>query len=157
MKKTEKLIAALATMALGILLLIMKGNMISILMTVVGVALIVLGVIDLINKAVPLGVVKIVVGVLIILFGWVLVSAVLYIMGALLIVVGILVLYELIKNRTKLLFHDWASVLKYAKPVVCILIGLLLFFSGFEWIFIIAGIITVIEGALILVDALKND
>ncbi len=157
MKKTEKLIAALATMALGVLLLIMKGDMISILMTVVGVAAIVLGVIDLINKAVPAGVVKIVVGLLIILFGWVLVSAVLYILGAILIIVGILVLYELIKKCTKLVLSDWSSILKYAKPVVCILIGLLLFFSGFEWVFILAGIITVIEGSLILIDALKND
>ncbi len=157
MKKTEKVVAALLTMALGVLLLIMKGEMISILMTVVGIALIVLGVIDLLNKAVPAGVVKVVVGALIILFGWVLMSAVLYIVGALLIIVGILVLYELIKCKTRFSFYEWTSVVKYAKPVVCILIGLLLFFNGVEWIFIIAGIVTMIEGGLLLIDALKND
>ncbi len=157
MKKTEKIIAAILTMVLGVLLIVVRGNMISILMTVLGAALLVFGVIDLINKLIPAGVVKLVCSVLVIVFGWVLVSAVLYILGAFLVIVGILVLYELIKNKVCCSFNDWNSLLIYAKPCVCILIGVLLFFNGVGWIFVLAGIVTAIEGGLLLIDALKNN
>lgn len=159
MKKTEKLIAALLTVVFGILLIVLKGSIISILMTVLGVALIVLGVMDLIAKSTPSGVVKLVGGIVVIVCGWAIVSAVLYILAAILIIAGILLLYERIKSRfvcTTL----WQTICEYAVPVVFLIIGALLLFNQgntVNWVFIVSGVFTVIQGGLLLVNALSQD
>ena len=62
MKKSERLITALITIALGVLLIVLRGDLISILMTVVGLGLIALGVMDLIDNRIPPAVVKLVGG-----------------------------------------------------------------------------------------------
>ena len=86
MKKSEKIIAAVLTMALGLLFILLKDAFIGVLMTLLGAGLIVLGVVDIVNKLVPPAVVKMVSGTLVILCGWALVEAVLYILaGGLLI------------------------------------------------------------------------
>ena len=159
MKKTEKLIAAALTIALGVMLIVLKGDMISISMTVVGIALLVLGVMDLVNKLIPPAVIKLVAGVVIIVCGWVIVGAVLYILAAMLLIAGILLLYEKIKNRTRCenLFY---TVCEYAVPALCILIGTLFLFNqgnGVAWIFIVSGLLTIAEGGLLLVDAFSGD
>lgn len=101
MKVSEKIISAILTLVLGILFIVLKGQVVSIAMTILGVLLIVLGIMNLTTKLVAPGVVKIVVGALVILFGWVLVSAALYILAALLLIFGILQLYAQIKLNTK--------------------------------------------------------
>ncbi len=159
MKKTEKLVAALATIALGVLLIILKGGIISILMTVLGVGAIVFGVIDLFGKNFPHAVVKIVCGVVIIICGWVIVSAVLYVLAGLLLIAGILLIYEKIRSGKKgetLL----KTIIEYALPVLCIVIGILLMFNQnntVDLVFIFGGILTVIEGGLLLVSAVAED
>ena len=50
MKKTERLIAAITTIALGILLIVLKGTTVQINTSIFGVLLLVLGVLDLIAK-----------------------------------------------------------------------------------------------------------
>jgi hypothetical protein len=40
---------------------------------------------------------------------------------------------------------------------IVVYLGLLLFFNGFDWIFVVAGIVTIVEGVVIFVEALKND
>jgi hypothetical protein len=156
MGKKEKLITAAIAIALGILFIVGKSSIINVLMTVVGVTMIIFGVIDIVNKSVPLGIIKIVIAAVLIVFGWVFVSAVLYLLGAGLIILGILLFYELIKNRVTCV-GDWGAVMQYVEALVCILIGLLLFFNGFDWIFVVAGIVTIVEGVVIFVEALKND
>ena len=158
MKKSEKLIAGLITMALGVLLVILKANIISILITILGVGLIVLGALDLYHRLVPPGVVKIVVGVVIILCGWLIVSAVLYLLAAILLIAGILMLYEHIKRGA--CKELWRTICAYAVPAVFIFIGLLLMFNQgntVEWVFILSGILTVIEGGLLLIHSLIDD
>ena len=93
MKKTEKIISALLTIALGVLLIVLKGNVISILMTVLGLGLITFGVFDFFHNLVPPAVIKTVIGAIVILCGWVIVEAVLYVLAAALFIVGILLLY----------------------------------------------------------------
>ena len=78
MKKSEKIITACLTILLGVLLITLKGNFISILMTLVGVGLIVLGIVDLVYRAIPSAIIKMISGVFIVVCGWLLVSAVLY-------------------------------------------------------------------------------
>ena len=159
MKKTEKLISALLTIALGILLIVLKGGIISIMMTVLGVALLVFGVIDLVNRLIPPAVVKLVLGVVIIICGWAIVTAVLYLLAACLIVAGILLLYEKIKNRVSCA-SLWLTVCEYAVPAMLLVIGALLLFNQgntVNWVFIISGIFTVVEGGLLLVNTLAED
>lgn len=159
MKKTEKIIAAVLMMVIGVLLVIMKDNFIGILMTVAGLSLIVLGVADILHRFVPPAVVKIVVGIFVIVCGWLFVEAVLYIVSAILLIFGILLLYDRIKNRV---CHAsiWYEILEFAVPSICIAIGILLLFhraSIVDFIFILSGILTLVEGGLVLFCALSED
>ena len=159
MKKSEKIVSAALTMLLGVLLLVLKGNVIGITMTVVGICLIVLGVMDIFNKLVPPAVVKIVVGAMIILFGWILVEVILYILAAILLIVGILMLYDKIKKKVYCanLFH---TICEYAMPTLLIAIGIIFLFhqgKAVNFIFIVSGILTLIEGGVVLVNALMDD
>ena len=159
MKKTEKIVFAGLTIALGVLLIILKADIISILMTVLGVGLIALGIMDLVHKLVPPAVVKFVFGAVVILCGWVIVSAVLYIVAAMLLVAGIILLYEKIKEK----FYcssKWKTICNYAVPVLFILIGLCLLFNQgntVNWVFIISGVFTITEGGLLFVTAISED
>ena len=157
MKKSERIITAILTMIFGILLMVMQDNFIGLLMTIAGLTLIVLGIVDIFQRFIPPAVVKIVSGILIIVCGWVLVEAVLYVISALLLIAGILLLYDKIRKR---LFCEtlWQTILEYALPSMCVLIGgLLLFHQAFaiEIIFIISGLLTLLEGILLLVEALE--
>ena len=159
MKKTEKMISAALTIALGILLIVLRGQIISILMTVLGVGLIAFGILDLCNRLIPPAVVKLVAGGVIILCGWVIVEAVLYVVAALLLVAGILLLYEKIKSKTRCrsLFY---TLCEYAAPILCIVIGTLLLFNQgntVNWVFIVSGIFTCVEGGLLLINAFAGD
>ena len=159
MKKSEKIITAILTMVFGILLIIMQDNFIGILMTIAGICLIVLGVVDIFQRFIPPAVIKIVSGILIIVCGWVLVEAILYVIAALLLIAGILLLYDKIRKGV-LCDTVWQTVLEYALPSVCIVIGaLLLFHQAFavEIIFIISGSLTLIEGGLLLIEAFKEE
>ncbi|MBR2622848.1 MAG: DUF308 domain-containing protein [Clostridia bacterium] len=159
MKKSEKIITAVLTMVFGILLIAMQDKFIGILMTIGGVSLLVLGAVDIFQRFIPPAVIKIVSGILIIVCGWVLVEAVLYVIAALLLIAGVLLLYDKIRKRVQC-DTLWRTVLEYALPAVCILIGaFLLFHQAFaiEIIFIISGSLTLIEGGLLLVEAFDEE
>lgn len=159
MKKTEKIISALLTIALGVLLITLRGKFISILMTVFGLGLIAFAVLDLCNRLVPPAVIKAVVGVVIILCGWTIIEAVLYILAAILLVAGILLLYEKIKNHVRC-NALWQTICQYAVPALFIVIGLLFLFNQgntVKWVFIVSGIFTVVEGGLLLANAIVED
>ncbi len=159
MKKTDKILIAALTVLMGVLFLILKSELINILMTVAGVCLIVLGVVDLIGRLVPPAVIKLVAGGVIILFGWLLTAAALYIVAAGLLIFGILLLYEKIKCKKK---GDTflRTLLEYAVPVGIILIGIVLFFNqtgAVNFVFIISGIFAILDGAIMLFNALMED
>ncbi|MBQ8885472.1 MAG: hypothetical protein IJY62_03800 [Clostridia bacterium] len=156
MKTSEKLVSALLTVLLGVLFIVMKGGVVSVAMTILGAVLIVLGVLNLIDKQVAPAVVKIVIGALIIVCGWLIVRVVLYIVAALLLIYGILDLYARIKAGLKC-DNVWKTVIVYAKPVLMIVLGLLLFLSSLDWIFVLVGICAILEGALMLFDLLKKE
>ena len=159
MKKTEKIISALLTIALGVLLILLKGDVISILMTVLGLGLIALGIVDFCNAVIPTAVVKTVVGAIVILCGWVIVEAVLYLLAALLLIAGILLFYEKIRRKSVCAVL-WQTLCEYAVPAVFVLIGIFLLFNQgntVSWVFIASGAFTIIEGCLLLVSALYQD
>lgn len=159
MKKTEKVIAALLTIALGVLLIVLRGKLVSIVMTVLGVGSMAFGVMDIFSRAVPPAVVKLVVGLVVILCGWVIVGAVLYVAAALLIIAGVLLLYEKIRGKETCgsLLHTLCT---YAVPAVFLVIGTLLLFNQgntASWVFIFSGAFTIVLGGILLVGAFTGD
>lgn len=159
MTKTQKFLSAVFTVALGVMLIILRSEVISIAMTILGVGCIVLGIFDLVQKWIPPAVVKLVVGTIIIICGWIIVSAVLYLLAGILLIAGILFLYEKIRNRIQC--QTWYLTLcEYAMPILCIVIGMLLLFNQgntVNWVFVVSGIVTILEGALLLIDALQTE
>lgn len=159
MKKTEKIVAAIVLMALGIMFMILKNNFIGILMTIAGASLIILGIVDIVNRTIPPAVVKIVSGLLVIVCGWAVVEAVLYILSGILLVFGILMLYEKIKKRVRCA-TVWQTVIEYATAVICIAIGILLLFhqtSLVNFILLVCGLLTLLEGGVVLFLAFTED
>ena len=158
MRKSEKIIAALLIVALGILLIVLKDNFIGIVMTIAGVGLILFGVADIFEGEIPLAAVKIISGIFVVGCGWTVVSALLYVIAVALLVFGVILLYRRIKDR------EWNctlldNVCNYAAPVICILIGGLLLFHNCKAvtaILIACGVLTVIEGAILLFDAFRE-
>ena len=159
MKKTEKVVVALLTLLLGIALLILRGSLISVLMSVVGILFIAFGIIQWIKGQIVLAVIKAVIGIVLIICGWTVVSAVLYVLAAAVMITGILLLYEQLKNQgcgATLL----QKIAAFAYPIVCILIGFFLLFNNGneeQWVFIVSGSLTVLEGGLLLLSAFALD
>ena len=159
MKKTEKIIVALLTIALGILVVVLRGDLIKILTSVFAVALLVFGAIDLLGKRVPPAVVKLVAGIVVLVCGLALVEIVLYVIAAFLLVAGILILYEKLKIRRPCI--SWqVTLFEYALPVFFVVVGCLLLFNQgntVNWIFVVCGVLTMLEGGLLLINALMDD
>ena len=156
MKKTPQLISALMTLALGILFVILKAEVIGIAITVLGVLLIVVGVLDIVRKALVSGVIKAVLGVAILIMGWLLLDIAITILGIVLLVYGVL---ELIRRLTakKRGMKLWAKVLALVEPVLCIVASVVLITSGgsaLGWAVLIAGVVFIIEGVLGIIAAL---
>ncbi|MBR2375386.1 MAG: hypothetical protein IKA88_03765 [Clostridia bacterium] len=159
MKKSEKIITALLTIGIGILLMVMKGNFISLLMTIAGAGLIVVGVVDLFSRQFPPAVVKVITGGLIIICGWAAVSAVLYVVSAILLVFGILLLYDKLKRHVRC-NPLWRTVCYYTVPTGMILVGVLFLFHQGKVvtpIFILSGIVALIVGGVLLFQALSEE
>ena len=159
MKKSERIAVALFIICLGILAIVLRGKLIEIFTSVAGLALIVLGVVDLIYKRIPPAVVKIVSGALILICGLTLVGIVLYLIAGLLLVAGILVAYE--KYKARKCRQDIKEMLfEYATPILLITIGLLLLFNRgatVQWIFVVCGILTVMEGGVLLAEGILQE
>ena len=101
MKTSQKVVAAALTIALGVLLIVLKSGLVNLVLVGLGVMLIVLGILNIVDKLVPLGVTKIVIGALVALFGGLFWKVMLYIVAALLLIYGILQLYGRIKLKVK--------------------------------------------------------
>ena len=159
MKKSEKIIAAVLTMVVGVLLIALKGKFIGVIAVVAGVSLIVLGIVDIFGSGIPPAVIKIVVGALIIVCGFAVVRAVVYVICAALLIAGVLLLYDKLKNGLRCMEIP-QKICEIAMPSVCILIGVLLLFHNIKlmnMIFVICGILSLIEGGLILFNAFGEE
>lgn len=159
MKKSEKMIAAILTMVVGVLLILMKDNFIGVLMSAIGLGLIVFGIADVIENAIPPAVIKIVGGVLTIICGWWLVEAVLYVLSAVLLICGILLLYDKIKRKVRC-DSFLAAACEYAATVVCIAVGFLLLFHqklSVNFIFVFSGLLTLVAGGVMLFDVYSKE
>ena len=159
MKKSERIIAAILTMVVGVLLIALKGKFIGVIAAVAGVALVVLGIVDLFGGSVPPAVIKIAVGVLIVVCGFAVVRAVVYVIAAALLIAGTLFLYDKLKNGVRCM-ETPHKICEIIIPSVCLLIGVLLLFHNVKLmnlLLIICGILSLVEGGLILFNAFAED
>ncbi len=158
MKKTSQIISAAMTLALGILFVILKADVVGICLTVLGVALIVVGVLDLIKMSVVSGVIKAVLGVAVLVVGWLLLDVALLILGIVLLIYGILEFIKRLLGKKK---GDrlWAYILGLVSPVICIVASVFLITSrgsAIEWTVIVGGIFLIINGVLALISAVGS-
>ena len=159
MRYSGKIISAFVTITLGVLLIAWRGDIIHVLMTVLGISLIVLGVLDLLEKNIRQAWIKLALGVLSVAFGWLLVSAVAYVVAIATIAFAVWLTVGFFKGGTKICFN-LSSVVQWLKPVLLVITGLFLFFNNggkAEWAFILVGICIVLLGGVLLADAFIND
>lgn len=154
------LIAALLMTVLGVLFLVLKADVVSVAMTILGVLLIVQALFDLLAKQYVICVIKAVIGVLAIVFGWWLVDVALFIFAAILLIFGILQLIVAIKALVSS-NNILAKVLVFIRPALYLVISFCLLFhrgTTVTWVFIIAGIFFILQGVISLVNyfATKN-
>lgn len=148
-KISTNLITAILTVVLGIMLLLFKDTVIDIAMTVIGVGLIVWAVFDFLDKNPSSAIVKAIVGVVIIVLGWLITDIVLYVLAGILLAYAVYEIYLLIKAKRK----TWEA---FVQPILFAVIAVLFFLKGFDWSFIVAGVILIIQGAVALFDCIKK-
>jgi hypothetical protein len=158
--KNDKLVSGIIAFCVGLLFVILKDGVISIAMTLFGIGLIVSGIIPLLDQKgqdkTTESIIKIAVGACIIAFGWIFVTIALYVIAVILIAYGALLIYNQVKSKVK---DDTVvkTLLRYSTPVVCVVAGILLFFNlggVMSWVFIVAGVLLLIDGALLIADSL---
>ena len=121
MNKKEGIASAIISVAVGLMLIIMKDDVISIALTVLGVAAIVSAILDFIHRMPNLGLIKAVIGVCILVFGWMFVNLALYILAASIILVGLLQIFNIHKFcPVNMIFTR--KMLTYIKPVIITII-----------------------------------
>ena len=151
--KEKKILNALLYMIIGAVLCIMKGELIGIAMTVIGVLAIVVGIIDLCKKFIVSGVVKIVFGAFVIYAGWLLVEVSLYVIAAILIIQGIIRLIRVLSSLKRL--NVALIVIFLVEAILTLGMGICIIFYRAEtisWVFIVAGVLLIVEGVLSLFD-----
>lgn len=153
MKRSNKFLTALFTIVLGVLFIVLKGDVVSIGMTIMGVALIISSIIDLIKKQGSQSIVKLVIGIVVIVFGWTLVSAALYIMAAVLLISSIMQI-STISKMTK------GFNLSYLQPIMSLVVAICLLFNQggtISWVFVVSGVCLIIEGVIAFFDSMKKE
>lgn len=158
MKKTSQLISALMTLAIGILFVILKAQVVGICITVLGVALIVTAVLDLIKKSIVSGIVKALLAAAVLIIGWLLLDLALVILGIVLLVYGVLEIFKTIVAAVKdKNIGALGIVLGLIEPIICVVASVFLITntgSAIAWTVIVAGILLIIDGALGVIRAL---
>ena len=153
--KKNNLIYGIILIVLGVLLMIFKGSIIRILLSVAGVLLAGIGILDIINKDYQFGIGKIVIGILLIVFGNFLIEVCLIALGVLLIVyaVGLIV-----RNVEYLKSLTIANKLKQLlMPIVIIIIGVLFIVSRWKLVDVVFIIIGAVITALGIYYILSKD
>lgn len=158
MQKIEKYLSAILAVVIGILFIWLKGGVISVAMTVIGVLLIAMGIMDAINRSVTPAIIKIVFGAVIIAVGWAFVQVVLYLLATGLVIYGAVLIYNNVRYKVRGLFL-WDTILLYATPVMWLVIGLLLFFNmnaTVDGVLIAVGVFMLIQSVLLFLEALRK-
>ncbi len=157
MKITSNLISAAMTLALGILFVILKAEVVGICITVLGVTFVVLAVLDLLRGAIIPGVVKILLGAAVLLIGWLLLDLALLVLGIVLLVYSILEIARtveaLVRNKNTRIIEIVLSLLQPAFSLIAAIFLITSRGAAIEWTVIIAGIMLIVNGVCAIVRA----
>lgn len=158
MNKKEGLISAVVSILLGLLLVILKNDVISIALTVIGIGLLVSAVMDFVNHLTKVGIVKAVIGVSVLVFGWMFINLALYILAAAIIIMGLMQIVN-INRYAPFGMTGKEKVIVYCKPVLTVLAGVFLFFNqggALAWVFVVTGVLLIVEGVMDLLGTMKR-
>ena len=158
MKKLSMLISAFMTLAVGILFLILKTDVISIAITVISLALFLKAALDVIRLRILSGVVKVVLGIAVLIVGWWLIDVAVLILGAVLLAFGALRFLKALFRRKRGV-RLWKIIITLIEPVICVMGALLLINSrgvALEGVVTVVGIILVVDGVLALLGTLGS-
>lgn len=156
-QRANQLVTAASLILIGLMFVIFKSDIISIAMSLIGVALIVMGVFDIIRKNFTSGVIKLALAVLVLAAGWLFVKLALYLLAAFLLIVGSVQLYGFFKLGIKEI--SLPVLLHLAQPAIYVLVGICLFFNqggALAWVFTVSGIFFIVDGALALIGAFEK-
>ena len=145
-----KRMKGLFAIVLGLLLFLLKGEVISIVLTIIGILVLVSAFFDWKNQRTNTGLVKLVVGICILFFGWLFVNLALFLLAAVIIIIGLKKIIQ-VKEQNPVNLSMQEKVVVYAKPVLTVLAGAILLLNQggvIDWIFMAVGILLIIEGAL---------
>ncbi len=148
--KTNAVINAALYIIMGVLMCIFRKDLLEWAMTAIGIVLIVAGILNIVKKDVVEGVIMAAIGVVIILGGWLFWDIVLLVLGVALAVKGILDLFRAIECK---------SVPAIIGSVITMAVGVLLVVNKWallDWIFIIIGVILIIDGVIAALGLLKK-
>lgn len=144
----QAVINAIALVVLGILFCVFRAGMINVLLTIVGVVLIALGVYDIfVRKNYVSAAIEIILGIAVIVCGWTILDIALLVLG---IGLSIYAIYEIIMIAKNFKKKGWISLIK---PIITLVVGIFLIVAKWvlvDWIFIVIGVILIINGILAL-------
>lgn len=158
MKLSTKLSSAIISIAVGIMFMILKDDIIGITMTLIGAGAIIMAIVDFVNKQTQDGIIKTIIGIVILVLGWVFVDIALYIIAGVLIILGISQIISAVKLSKYC--NSVQKVFMLIKPVATLAAGLCLFFNKggtMDWIFFLVGALILLEGLLSLADPTDKD
>ena len=158
MHKQEGILSAALSILLGILLIVMKNSVISIAITVCGVVLLISAVMEFIAGMVHSGIIKAVVGVCVLVFGWMFVNLALYILAAAIIIMGLMQIVN-IHKYAPVNQSGAEKVVSYLQPAAAVIAGACLLFNQggtVSWLFVFAGVLLIVQGAVELLDCMKR-
>ena len=157
MNQKENVASALGSILLGILLIVMKGKIITAAITLLAVFVIVGAIMDFAAGLVNYGIVKSVAGICILVFGWVFASLAFYILVAGIILMGLLQISS-IKKTMPVNLTAGERFQEYFKPGLMVVAGACLLFNQrgtIAWAFIVTGILLIINGVMSLFGSQK--
>lgn len=151
-KTPNGIASAILYIIVGVLFCIFKGSVLSWILTVAGILFIAMGIFDMVEKKAVTseGIVDIIIGVVIIVCGWLIVSVVLVIFGVLVAIKGAVDLVNALKP---------VNIVSIVFACVTLALGILLIVSNWvvtDLLFIIIGVIFIVNGVIALLGQLKN-
>lgn len=154
MKNSNKMITAIVAIIVGIMFVVMKGEVVSIALTLLGIGAIVMGILDMVKQETKSGVMKLICGALVITFGWLFVNIALTVITILLIVYCV----GNMASNLKIDGYSMSGVQKirtFFKPITGLIAGACLLFNQggtVAWVFVITGIIFIFDGIMMLYE-----
>lgn len=140
---TTTLLTALLYIVIGILFIAFKSSMLDWVMTITGILAIAYGIYLIIKRKLVLGIIFAAVGVALILGGWLFLEIVLLVLGVALVIYGAVGVIEGIQKK-----RGFITILL---SVLTIVVGVLFIvnkWAAVDWVFIVCGVILIIDGAI---------